>query len=281
MTQQTKSIDSGYVSANGVNYYYEITGKGQPLLVLHGGLGSINLFVPNVPALAKHRKVIAVELIGHGRTTLGERPIDPIDIGNDMAVVLKELGYKHVYVVGYSMGGLTGFQFAIQHPDMVSHLALVSTPFAQNGWYPEMLPQQAQMSSASAEFLKDTPVYKTYSAVAPRPEDFPQFLDRVGDFLRRAYDWSEDVKRLTMPVMLVYADGDMVRPEHIVQFYQMLGGWLKDAGPQREHMSRNRLAILPNLTHYDITDSPALVETVLPFLNGQMDMQGSAGAGGQ
>jgi pimeloyl-ACP methyl ester carboxylesterase len=164
---------------------------------------------------------------------------------------------------------------------MVSHFALVSAPFAQNGWYPEMLPQQAQMSSAAAEFLKDTPVYKTYSAVAPRLEDFPQFLDRVGDFLRRSYDWSEDVKKLTMPVMLVYADGDMIRPEHIVQFYQMLGGWLKDAGPQREYMSQNRLAILPNLTHYDITDSPALIETVLPFLNGQMDMQGSAGAGGQ
>lgn len=272
-TQRTTSpTASDYVEANGINYYYEIHGSGKPLLVLHGGLGSINLFVPNVPELAKHRKVIAVELRGHGHTALGEKSISTTEMGDDMAVVIKELGYKQVDVIGYSMGGLVGFQFAVQHPEMVSHLALVSTPFAQSGWYPEMLPQQAQMGSAIAEFLKDTPVYISYIKVSPNPEDFPKLLDQMGEFLRDPYDWSEDVKKLTMPVMLVYGDSDMVRPEHIVQFYQMLGGWLKDAGSQREHISKNRLAILPNLTHYDITDSPAVVATVLPFLNGKMDI---------
>jgi pimeloyl-ACP methyl ester carboxylesterase len=108
-----------------------------------------------------------------------------------------------------------------------------------------MLPQQAAVGAAMAEQMKETPMYKSYVAVAPNPKDFPRLLDRMGEFMRRPYDWSEEVKRLSMPVMLVYGDADMVRPEHIVQFYQLLGGGLKDAGWQREHMSRNRLAILP------------------------------------
>jgi pimeloyl-ACP methyl ester carboxylesterase len=119
-----------------------------------------------------------------------------------------------------------------------------------------------------AEQMKETPLYQSYVAVAPKPQDFPRLLDRMGEFMRKPYDWPEDVKKLRGPVMVVYADADMIRPEHIVRFYQLLGGGLKDAGWQREHMSRNRLAILANLTHYEIFMSPALVPTVLPFLNG-------------
>lgn len=111
-------------------------------------------------------------------------------------------------------------------------------------------------------------MYKSYVAVAPRPGDFPRLLDAMGAFMRQSYDWSADVKKLTMPVMLVFGDSDMIRPEHIVSFYQLLGGGLKDAGWQREHMSKNRLAILPDLTHYEVFASPAFATTVLPFLNG-------------
>ena len=100
------------------------------------------------------------------------------------------------------------------------------------------------------------------------PEDFPKLLDRMGAYMRKPYDWSADVKKLTMPVMLIYGDSDMFRPEHEVKFYQLLGGGLKDAGWQREHMSQNRLAILPNLTHYEIGTAPELADTALPFLNG-------------
>jgi pimeloyl-ACP methyl ester carboxylesterase len=118
------------------------------------------------------------------------------------------------------------------------------------------------------EQMKETPMYKSYAAIAPRPEDFPRLLDAMGEFMRQPYDWSADVKTLTMPVMLVYGDSDMIRPEHIVSFYQLLGGGLKDAGWMREHMSKNRLAILPDLTHYEVFLAPALVSTVLPFLDG-------------
>jgi len=270
VTSTTKPAKTGRVSANGIAYYYEIHGSGEPLLLLHGGLGSIDMFGGNVlPALAKTRQVIAVDLQGHGRTTLGDRPINLIDIANDLRVVLDQLGYKQVDVVGYSFGGGAGLRLAIQHPTLVRRLVVASAPYAQSGFFPEMLPQQAAVGAAMAEQMKETPMYKSYVAVAPNPKDFPRLLDRMGEYMRRPYDWSEEVKRLSMPVMLVYGDADMVRPEHIVQFYQLLGGGLKDAGWQREHMSRNRLAILPDVTHYDMFLSPNLARTILPFLDGK------------
>ncbi len=264
-----KSTKSGHAAVNGVNYYYAVYGTGEPLLLLHGGFGQIEMFGPNLTQLAQSRQVIGIDLQGHGRTSLGDREISLVDMGNDMAGVLKKLGYDKVDVLGYSMGGGVAFQFAAQHPEMVRRLALVSTPFSQDGFYPEMLPQQAALGAAMAEQMKQTPMYKSYVAIAPHPEEFPKLLDRMGAYMRKPYDWSSDVKNLTMPVMLIYGDSDMFRPEHIVKFYQLLGGGLKDAGWQREHISQNRLAILPNLTHYEMGLAPQLVNTALPFLNGQ------------
>ena len=271
-TKQTatpKPAKSGHAAVNGVNYYYAVYGTGEPLLLLHGGLGQIEMFGPNLTKLSQSRQVIGVDLQGHGRTPLGDREISLIDMGNDMAGVVKKLGYDKVDVLGYSLGGGVALQFAAQHPQMVRRLALVSTLFAQDGFYPEMLPQQAAVSAAMAEQMKETPMYKSYMAIAPHPEEFPKLLDAMGAYMRKPYDWSADVKKLTMPVILIYGDSDMIRPEHIVKFYQLLGGGLKDAGWQREHMSQNRLAILPNITHYEMGLAPQLVDAALPFLNGQ------------
>src|SRR5437763_16740792 len=132
-----------------------------------------------------------------------------------------------------------------------------------------MQQQHAQVGAAMAEFMKDTPMYKSYAAVAPHPEEFPRLLDRMGEAMRQPYDWAQDVRKLGMPVMLVYGDSDMFRPEHVVEFYKLLGGGLRDAGWQREHMSQNRLAILPGRTHYDLFLAPELARTVLPFLDGE------------
>jgi pimeloyl-ACP methyl ester carboxylesterase len=262
---------SGHVEADGVRYYYEIRGEGEPLLLLHGGLGSIEMFGPLLARLAEGHQVIAVDLHGHGRTRLGDRPIRAVDMGRDMATVVRELGYEQVDVMGYSLGGGVAFQLAVQHPERVRRLVMVSAGIAQDGFYPEMIPMQGQLSGAAAEMMKDTPMYQSYAAIAPNVSEFPRLLDRMGEYMRQPYDWSGDVRKLTMPVMIVFGDGDMYRLEHVIRFYQLLGGGQRDAGWMRENLSRNRLAILPNLTHYDIFLSPALGDAVLPFLNGQGD----------
>ena len=264
-----KPAKTGHAAVNGVNYYYAVYGKGEPLLLLHGGLGQIEMFGPNLAKLAQTRQVIGVDLHGHGRTPLGKREVSIVDMGNDMAGVLEQLGYNRVDVLGYSMGGGVGFQFAAQHPQMVRRLALVSAGYARDGFYPEMLPMQAAVGAAMAEQMKETPMYKSYVAIAPNPEEFPKLLDQMGALMRKPYDFSADAKKLTMPVMLIFGDSDMYRPEHVMKFYQLLGGGLKDAGWQREHMSQNRLAILPNVTHYEIGLAPEMVTTALPFLDGQ------------
>jgi pimeloyl-ACP methyl ester carboxylesterase len=265
---------TGYVDANGVNYYYEIFGKGEPVLLLHGGLGSIDMFALTLRVLSKERQVIAVDLHGHGRTALGStRTISITDQGDDMAALLKKLNVTQTDVFGYSMGGEVALRLAVQHPEAVRRLVLVSAGYAQDGFFPEMLPQQAAVGAAMADMMKNTPMYQSYVAVAPHPDDFPKLLDQMGAWMRTPYNWEADVKKLTMPVMLIYADSDMYRPEHEIKFYQLLGGGLKDAGWMREHMSKNRLAILPGLTHYDIFLSPELPRTALPFLNGEMEQK--------
>ncbi|HUF66876.1 MAG TPA: alpha/beta hydrolase [Gemmatimonadaceae bacterium] len=278
---QSEPSRTGHVMANGVNYYYEVHGQGEPLLLLHGGLGSIDMFRPLLPTLVRERQVIGVDLHGHGRTPLGERAISLPDIGDDLAVVLKRLGYGQVDVMGYSFGGGAAFRLAAQHPQHVRRLVLVSAGYAQDGFHPEMLPMQASVSAAMAEAMKETPMYISYKAVAPDPDEFPRLLDRMGELMRRPYDWTDDVKKLQMPVMLVFGDADMYRLDHVASFYKLLGGGLRDAGWAREHMSQNRLAILPNLTHYEVFMAPQLVATALPFLNGETEAPTWTGKPGQ
>jgi pimeloyl-ACP methyl ester carboxylesterase len=265
------SPKTGRTTIKGVAYAYQVRGQGEPLLLLHGGLGSSDMFEPLVPTLGANRLLITVDLQGHGRTTLGTRPIRCEAIADDLATLLKQLGHAKVDVMGYSFGGCVALRLAVQHPEAVRRLVLVSTPFADDGWYAEMKPQQAAVSHEMFAMMRDTPMYKSYAAVAPKVDDFPRLLDAMGDQMRQKYDWSADVARLAktnIAVMLVYGDADMTRPEHEVKFYQLLGGGLRDAGWGREAMPRNRLAILPDATHYDIFTSPRLAETVRPFIDG-------------
>ena len=263
-----RPANTGRALVNGVDYYYEMHGKGEPMLLLHGGLGSIDMFAPVLPAFAKTRTVIAVDLQGHGRSSLGDRPLRLQDMADDMAEILEQLGYDTVDVMGYSLGGGVALQLAARHPDRVRRLVIMSAGYSQDGFYPEMLPQQAQVSGAIADMLEETPMYKSYVAVAPRPQDFPKLLDRVGDFMRTPFDFEEDVKKVQAHTLLVFGDADMIRLEHAVTFYKLLGGGQRDAGFMREHMARNRLAILSDVTHYETFMAPLMVATVLPFING-------------
>ncbi|KRB13870.1 alpha/beta hydrolase [Mesorhizobium sp. Root695] len=254
MTTETSALPkpgkSGLLPINGQDYYYAIYGKGEPLLLLHGGLGTTDMFAPLLPKLAENRTVIGVDLQGHGRTALGERPFSLEAMGDDMAAIVEALGYDKVDVMGYSLGGGVAFRMAIQNPEAVRRLVLVSTGYAADGFYAEMRGQQAQVSAAAADFMKDTPMYKSYVAVAPRPPDFPKLLDALGNFMRQNRDYSADVAKLKMPV-----------------------GGLKDAGWTRENLSQNRLAILPNRTHYDVFFAPELTAAALPFLNGEIKVK--------
>jgi len=159
-----KPDSSGYIAANGVSYWFEMHGQGEPLLLLHGGLGSTGMFGPVLTKLAEQRRVIDVDLQGHGRTTLGARKISLIDIGNDLATVLQKLGYRQVDAMGYSFGAGAAFRLAVQHPALVRRLVLASGGYAQDGFYAEMLPQQAQVGAAMAEAMKNTPPWASTCA---------------------------------------------------------------------------------------------------------------------
>jgi len=268
--QNTESVPTttGHTHVNGVNYYHEIHGTGEPVLLLHGGLGSIDMFAPVLPAFAKSRTVIAVDLQGHGRSSLGDRPIRVQDMADDMGEILVRLGYDMVDAVGYSLGAGVALHLAARHPERVRRLVIISAGYSRDGFYPEMLPQQAQVSGAMADMMKETPMYKSYVAVAPRPQDFPTLLDRMGDFMRTPFDFEEDVKKIQAQTLLVFGDADMIHLDHVVKFYKLLGGGQQDAGFMREHMGKNRLAILPDVTHYETFMSPAMAAAVLPFING-------------
>jgi len=256
-------IRKGYAEAGGVRYGYEIHGAGAPLLLLHGGFGTLEMFGPVLGRLAQRRQVIAVDLYGHGRTALTDRPIDAVAIGNDLEQVVKALGFGRVDVLGFSFGAMVAFQFAAQHPESIGRLVLAAMPFAYEGYYAGIREQQKQINPAG---MMNTPLYDAYKAVAPRVEDFPEFVERMRKAICTPYDWSEQVKGLKPTTLLVYGDSDMFEPQHIIRFYQLLGGWLQDAGWDGGGMARHRLAILPGVTHYTLSEAPALAETALAFL---------------
>jgi pimeloyl-ACP methyl ester carboxylesterase len=258
-----------YADVNGVSLYYEEHGSGQPLILLHGGLGSGDMYGPILPLLAKGRRVITVDLQAHGHTADVNRPLRYDTLGDDVAGLIRHLGLARADAMGYSFGAATALRTAIQHPDLVRRLVIASVPYRRDGWYPESLTGMDQMGSALAGMLMRSPVYENYSRVAPRVEDFPVLLDKTGELLRRDYDWSAEIARITAPVMLVYADADAVRPAHIVEFYALLGGGLRDANWDGSARPVARLAVLPGHTHYDIFASTDLAAAVTPFLDAQ------------
>ena len=179
-----------YADVNGIRLYYETHGKGRPLVLLHGGLGAIEMFGPNLPTLARGRQLIAVDLQGHGRTADIDRPLSVELMADDIAALIKHLGIDSADVMGYSLGGGVALQTAIRHPEVVRKLVVVSTPFRRNGFYPDILAQQAQVTAAAAEQMKQTPMYQLYASIAPRPDDWPRLLGKIGDAMKVDFDFS-------------------------------------------------------------------------------------------
>jgi pimeloyl-ACP methyl ester carboxylesterase len=255
-----------YADVNGLSLYYEEHGSGEPLVLLHGGIGSGDMFVALVPELATGRRVITVDLQGHGRTADIDRPFSPEAMADDIAALAAHLGLAQIDLLGYSLGGAVALRTAIQHPALVRRLVLISIPFRRDGNHPEVIVAMDQMTPEIAEMMKQSPPYALYSSIAPRPEDWPVLIAKTSDLLKVDYDWTAETAALTAPTMLVYADADSVRPAHIVEFYGLLGGGLRDAGWDNSHRPTARLAILPGTTHYDVFMSPLLAAAVLPFV---------------
>ena len=257
-----------YADVNGISLYYEEHGSGQPLILLHGGYGTGEMFAAIMPLLASGRRVITVDLQGHGRTADVDRPLRFETMGDDIAALIRHLSPStQADVMGYSLGAGTAMRTAIQHPALVRRLVIVSHPVRRDGWFPQSLAGFDQMGPAFAEAMKQSPIYEVYSQVAPRVEDWPVLVDKMGTMLRQDYDWSPEVAKITAPVMLVYGDADSVRPAHIAEFYALLGGGLRDANWDGSARPVARLAILPGHTHYDIFFSPDLPNAVIPFLD--------------
>lgn len=260
------TTDGSYAAINGLRLYYEIHGQGEPLLLLHGGLNNVALLGEPLTQLATTRQVIAVDLQGHGRTADIDRPLRYEFMADDMAALIRHIGFAQVDVMGYSLGGGTALRTAIQHPAVVRKLVLVSVTYQRSGSYPEVVAAMEQMSGAAAPFMQGAPVYQSYVQLSPTPDKFPALLDKLGDLLRQPYDWSAAVAELTMPVLLIFADADSVMTDHMLEFYKRLGGGQRDAGWDGAHKPTAHLAILPGQTHYDIFASPLLVNVVAPFL---------------
>jgi pimeloyl-ACP methyl ester carboxylesterase len=268
-TAETKGTGA-YAEVNGINLYYETHGTGRPLVLLHGGLGSGEMFGPALTALvAGGHQVIAVDLQGHGRTADIDRPIDVQLMADDIGALISHIGLEKPDVVGYSLGGGVSFFTAVKHPDQVRKMVMVSTNVKRSAIYPDMLAQQGQVGPEAAEFMKDTPMYQLYQRVAPRPEDFGQLLGKMGASMGKDFDFTEEVRGLTVPTLFACADADMFPPSHAVEVFELLGGGQRDGGWMGEGRpdGGHALAIVPGVTHYNIFTSPVLAAAILAFLD--------------
>ncbi len=244
-------------------------------MLLHGAFGTIeSCFAGLLPALAGDFDVIAVELQGHGRTADIDRPLDVRLMADDIAALIDHLGLDKPDLVGYSLGGWVALHTAAKYPAKVRRLVAASANIRPDAIYPDMRVQQGQVNAAAAEFMKDTPMYQLYQRVAPRPGDFGRLLDKIGEAMAKDFDFSEELRGIQVPTMLVCADADMAPPSHYVEAFKLLDGGLRDGGWNGEGRPKggHALAILPGLTHYNAFASPLFAAVTLDFLDGQPEL---------
>ncbi|QRN53551.1 alpha/beta fold hydrolase [Dyella caseinilytica] len=252
-----------FANVNGQHLFYSVHGTGKPLILLHGGIDP-NSFGNNLAELAKSRQVIAPHLQAHGRTPDTDRPLRSETMGDDITALIGHLNLGKADVMGYSLGASVALQTAIRHPDVVDRLVLVSAAMRQDGFYPEVVAAFKQLEANAATLgpgVKASPLGKTYPNV-----DWTNLFRKVGDLTKRPFDWSADVAKLHTRTLLVFADADAIRPEHMVEFWKALGGGQRDAGIDGSLRPANEFAILPNTTHYTLPVDPMLPEIVERFL---------------
>jgi pimeloyl-ACP methyl ester carboxylesterase len=257
---------SDHASVNGLDMYYEVHGAGPPLVLLHGALMTIEGFGELVPALAKTRQVIAIEQQAHGRTADIDRPLSYEQMADDTARLLKELEIEQADVFGYSMGGGIALQIAIRHPERVRKLVVAAANYRPDGYYPEVL---EGIRNLKHEDFAGSPSQEAYAGVAPSPESWPALLAKIKDLDLWFEGWPrEDIQSIAAPTLLIVGDADVVRPEHAVEMFRLLGGGVPGdlAG-----LPRARLAVLPGTTHVTLIDrADWLTPMVTEFLDAPM-----------
>ncbi len=263
--------NENFADVNGQHLFYSVHGAGKPLILLHGGIDP-DSFGSNLAELAKGRKVIAPHLQAHGRTPDSDRPLRSETMADDIAALIGHLKLGKADVMGYSLGAGVALQTAIRHPDVVDRLVLVSATMRQDGFYPEGVAAFKQLEANAATFgpgVKASPLGKAYPDV-----DWTNLFRKVGDLTKRPFDWSADVAKFHARTLLVFADADAIRPEHMVEFWKALGGGQRDAGIDGSLRPANQLAIVPNTTHYTLPVEPMLPEIVGRFLGAALKAAG-------
>ena len=236
---------AGYAPVNGLEMYYEIHGTGEPLVLLHGAYMTIGSMGEILPSLAEYRRVIAVELQGHGRTADVDRPLSYEQMADDTAALLRHLEIEEADVFGYSMGGGVALQVAIRHPEIVRKLVVVSASYTSDGMHPELL---EMIPAITPEVFAGSPIEEAYIRTAPNPEDFPTLVAKLKQLDMEPFAWSpEDIRGIAAPTLLIVGDSDAIRLEHAVELFRLLGGGVMGdlAG-----LPKSQLAVLPGTTHF-------------------------------
>ena len=253
------------VQVNGMQMYYEVTGQGDPLIVLHGAYMNIPLMGEIIPRLAKTHKVYALELQGHGRTTDIERPITYPNLADDVAAFMDAAGLEKADVFGYSMGAAAALQLAIRHPAKVNKLVAASVAYDVEGWQPEF---RAFIPQMKVEQFLELPFAKDYRKLAANPDGFPELVRKLIALEKEPMAWEADVKTLKIPVLIITGDADVATLEHSVAMFRLLGGGAM--GDMGKPLSTSRLAVLPATSHTAVITQPDLLHAfVEPFLKGK------------
>jgi pimeloyl-ACP methyl ester carboxylesterase len=254
----TTPLETGYASVNDLEMYYEIYGTGQPLVMLHGGYGSIPSLGELLPRLAETRQIIAVELQGHGRTADVDRPLTYEQMADDVAGLMSEIGVEQADVFGVSMGGAVALQVAIRHPEVVHKLIVVSAAYTSEGFQPGMLDV---IPMITAEVFAGSQVEVDYMRLAPHPENFPILVEKVGELTTRPLNWlAEDIQGIESPTFLIFGDADAVTLEHAVEMFRLLGG---GGNGDMNGLPNVQLAILPGTTHLGVLNRVDSLDTMI------------------
>jgi pimeloyl-ACP methyl ester carboxylesterase len=270
MTQT--NMQSGYAPVNGLQMYYEIHGSGGvPVVLLHGAYMSTGLMEFLLSGLAKTRQVIATDFQGHGRTADVDRPIQYEQMADDVAALMEHLGIAQADIIGYSMGGSVALQVAMRHPDLVRKVVAASGQYRLDGLYPEVIAGIA--TNSTPELMMGTPWYENYASVAPNPDDFPMLVEKLKRLDAEEFAWDEaQIEAIAAPTLLVYGDADVIRPEHMVDLFRLLGGGVPG---DFTGLPKARLAILPSTTHVGVMNrADWLLPMITEFLDEPMPEEG-------